>query len=44
MRGIADGFIHQTGSVEELMVISENPKDLVDQLCHRWTEGNIAKS
>ena len=27
-------------SVDDLLVVSDNPKDLVDKLCSKWKESN----
>ena len=37
-RAIEEGFITHEGSVDSLLVISEDPADLVEKLCSKWRD------
>lgn len=36
-RGIEDGFIHSSASPDEMMIISTDPRELVDTLCAQFS-------
>lgn len=37
-RSIEEGFIKSAASTDDLLVISDDPKELVDKLCSKWKE------
>ena len=39
-RAIEEGFITHEGSVDSLLVISEDPADLVEKLCSKWRDSH----
>ena len=39
-RAIEEGFIGDANTVQDLMVIADSPKDLVDRLCLRFQKSS----